>query len=116
MKTKKKNSGLFDIWKKSYEELDKESKKLFSNHMRLYINRLLLNYITHYSDYESRRFEERAQIDQVIVGMDCPRCSNFDYMLVHLIYYLNWFFGQPENTTFIQNIFKCNNCLADLTL
>ena len=39
---KQKDSILFNIWKNSYDELDEKNRQLFSNHMRILLNRIIL--------------------------------------------------------------------------
>ena len=93
----KKNKKLFDIWKKSFEELNEGTKKLFANHVRLYINRIILNDIQDYPGYEIKRLEVNDDLDQVIVYTHCPTCPEFHYTSISIIKYLSYFFQQQGN-------------------
>jgi hypothetical protein len=109
---KTKNTILFNNWKSSFEELDGETKKLFSHHMSLYINRLILNEVQNYSEYELKRFEVTDKPDQVIVYAYCPYCSNSRYTSIDVISFLSYFFNQQDNVYDRIADAICDECLT----
>jgi hypothetical protein len=106
-----KNSILFDIWKQSFNELDEKTRQLFSNQMRIYLNRITSNNAFDYGEYETKRFEVKDKTDQVITEARCIRCSDYQYIAVNVVSYLSYFFDQPDEN--IKDLFtklKCKNC------
>ncbi len=91
---KAKNTVLFDNWKNSFEKLDEKTNELFSHHMSLYINRIILNELQNYPEYETKRFQVKDRPDQVVVYACCPNCSNFHYTSIDVISFLSYFFNQ----------------------
>ena len=78
--------------------------------MRLYINRLTLNGVKNYREYELKRFEVKDRTDQVIVEVQCPICSDYQYSSVEAIYFLSCYFDKSNKQ--IQNLYinlKCNH-------
>jgi hypothetical protein len=107
-----KNTILFNNWKSSFEELDGETKKLFSHHMSLYINRLILNEVQDYCEYESKRLEVKNRPDQVIVYAYRPYCSNSRYTSIDVISFLSYFFNQQNNVYDRIADAICDECFA----
>ena len=69
-----RNHILFDMWKKSFAELDKETYQLFSHYMKIYLNRTTLNEVFDFGKYEQKRFEVKDKIDKVVVKTYCFIC------------------------------------------
>ncbi len=86
-----KNLSLFNIWKKSFDELNENIRVLFTNYMRIYLNRITLSKANNYREYELERFEVRNKTDQVIVEERCSFCLNFQYVSVNVNSYLSFF-------------------------
>jgi hypothetical protein len=106
-----KNSILFDIWKQSFNELDEKNRQLFSNYMRIYINRLTSNYAFDYGEYEEKRFEVKDKTDQVITEARCKRCFDYQYIAIYVVSYLSHYFNQPdENIKDLSTKLNCKNC------
>ena len=57
------NSLSFNIWKKSFDELDENIHVLFTNYMRIYLKRIISSSANDYSEYELERFEVRNKTD-----------------------------------------------------
>ncbi|HXT85073.1 MAG TPA: hypothetical protein VN704_12225 [Verrucomicrobiae bacterium] len=105
-----KNSILFDNWKKSFEKLDEETRKLFSHHIKLYIDRIILNEISDYSKYELKRFEAKDKSDQIIIPIRSSSCSNHIYTSMNIITFLSNYFSQRDNVYNIPVDRMCNEC------
>jgi len=110
LKDPMKNSILFDNWKKSFDELDEETRNLFSYHIKLYINRVILNEISDYSKYELKRFEAKDKLDQIIIPIHCSSCSNHLYTSRNIITFLSNYFNQQDNVFNIPVDMMCNKC------
>ncbi len=107
----KKNSLLFNNLKSSFDELDEKTKILFSNYVRLYINRLILREVKDYHEYELKRFDVRDKTDIVIAETRCPICQRFQYISVNVISYLSYLFDQPdENMKGSLTALHCKYC------
>jgi hypothetical protein len=112
-----KNSILFDIWKQSFNELDEKNRKLFSNYMRIYINRITSNNAFDYGEYETKRFEVKDKIDHVIAEARCILCSDYQYIAVNVFSYLSYFFDHPdENIKELYHKIKCRFCQATIKI
>ncbi len=73
-----KNQTLLNLWRKSYYELDEKTRQLFSNHMRIRLNRMIARKVHNYTEYEVKRYEKLDLCGNVIAEF-CYSCciSNF---------------------------------------
>jgi hypothetical protein len=95
--------------------LDEKTQRLFSNYMRIYLNRITLNEVHDYRKYELKRFETRDRTDNVIVEAGCSRCLNCIYISVSVISYLSHLFEQPDkNINDLLDVLKCDHCQVNL--
>ncbi len=109
---KQKNQTLFDIWKKSYEELDETTHQLFTNHMRIHLNRMILRKVGNYVVYEKERYGNRHRNHLVIAEFFClDRKIYFIYKVIKVLSYISYCFTQKNETVerILKNL-KCTNC------
>ncbi len=79
--------------------------------MRLYINRITLNGIKDYHEYELKRFDTRNKTDMVIVETCCPICEKFQHISINVISYLSYLFDHPDkNMKDLLTVLKCKYC------
>ena len=93
---KYRNSILFDNWKQSFDDLDVETRQLFSYYMKIYLNRTTLNEAFDFGKYEQKRFEVKDKIDKIVAGICCVFCQNIQYITIDVISYLSYLFDQPD--------------------
>lgn len=109
---KQKNTVLHTLWKRSFDELDGQIQKLFSNHMRIHINRMILRIIHDYNKYELKRFEVRDKYDMIIAESRCKNCpSIFEYIAISVLSYVSYAFNKEDKTIVecLTNL-KCERC------
>jgi hypothetical protein len=107
-----KNQILSELWAKSYYELDEKSRQLFSNHMRIQLNRMIAMNVNNYTQYESQRYDKLNLSGNVIVEFICSCCkSNFKYVSIRVISYISYAFIK-EDAAIEHNLknLKCEKC------
>jgi hypothetical protein len=109
---KQKDSILYNLWKRSFDELDEPTQKLFSNHMKIHLNRMILRIIRDYNKYELKRFEIRDKHDLIVAESFCKKCPNsFQYIAINVISYVLHAFNKEDKTIdeYLTNL-KCEQC------
>jgi hypothetical protein len=109
---KQKDAVLFDIWKKSYNKLDEQTQQLFSYHMMVHLNRMILRKIHDDYRYELKRFEVSDSHDLIIAETYCKNCqSSFQYIAISVMSYVSYAFNEEDKTIDeCHTNIKCERC------
>jgi hypothetical protein len=107
-----KNQTLFDLWKKSFDELDEKNQELFLYHTSIHMNRMIAIDAYDFAKYELKRYEQRFMSDCIITEFYCSKCrSNYKYIEMSVLLYISYIFNQPDKIVkgILENL-KCENC------
>jgi hypothetical protein len=107
-----KNQTLLELWIKSYYDLDEKTRQLFSNHMRIHLNKMIAINVHNYTEYEIKRYEKLQLLGNVIAEFRCSYCKScFKYVAIRVISYISYAFIQKDAQIehYLKNL-KCEKC------
>jgi hypothetical protein len=107
-----RNQMLLDLWTKSYYELDEKTRQLFSNHMRIHLNRMIAINVHNYAQYELERYEKLNLSGNVVAEFTCSCCQlGFKYVAIRVISYISYAFIKKDAAReyYLKNL-KCESC------
>jgi hypothetical protein len=111
-KDEQKNKDLFEVWRKSIDELDEKTRELFLNHMSIHINRMIAINAYDFAKYELKRYKRRYLSDCVIAEFCCTGGhSPYHYIEISVFSYMSYVFNQPDfRIKKILKDLKCETC------
>lgn len=104
--SKKINKKLWQLWKKSFRELDIINMKLIQYHLKIFIERIIENTIHNFGVYEKYRYHIKDNYAEITIEFTCAKCDNAEYFYknVLILHYFEAIFSNPKiMTSFLFN-------------